>query len=612
MIKPLELLAPARDADTARAAIAAGADAVFIGGPAFGARAAAGNDTAAIQDLCAYAHRFAVKIHLTLNTLLTDAEIQPAQDLIYAAKEAGVDALIVQDPAVFTLDIPAGLELHVSTQCNADTVDKLKFYAALGCAQAVLPREFSLAEIKECHAACPDLRLEVFAAGALCVGQSGICHISELMTGRSANRGECAQICRLPMTLIGPDGREIKTGHLLSLKDNLALERLEDLIAAGVSSFKLEGRLKDPLYVTNLTAAFSERLDAFIAEHPQYCRSSLGRSVHHFVPAPEKTFNRGFTSAYLDGSNDKLYADKTPKSAGVPIGQVSGVKPLGQGMVLTLKLNPGVKLTNGDACTYFAPNGELMGFRINAVQSQQSGTAQVQLSQRCSIKAHTALRRNVDAAFERELKHKNACVRTLDLKCQLEFKDGRAVVSYQDARGRLGQAEGAVLPPVPENPPLSEDLICAKSRRCQDAGCRVTEVKITGAEQACLPVSAFNELRRAAFADYVIKAQLPAANAPTFKLPDPLPRYPLPEIDRRLILNQRALEFYRKAGAQPCAADAPELRTVMTCRNCLIKNYARCFREGGRVQGYKLRIGRQLFTLRCRCRECRMEILADA
>lgn len=606
--KLLELLAPARDLTVAKAAIAAGADAIFIGGPALGARAAASNQMTEIAALCQYAHRFGVRIHLTLNTLLYDDELALAQDLILQAAKCGVDALIVQDPAIFTLNIPPTLELHASTQCNIDSIAKLKFYADLGCAQAVLPRELSLSEIAAFHQAVPQIRLEVFVAGALCVGQSGICYISEKMTGRSANRGACAQICRLPMALISPQGKVIKAGHLLSLKDNLALEDVPALIAAGVSSFKIEGRLKDELYVKNQCAAFNQKLNDFIATHQDYSRSAIGKVTVGFKPDVRKTFNRGFTDAYLSGSNEKLYADKSPKFIGESCAQVVGVKTQGRGMSLRLQLKPGVSLHNGDAFTYFAADGALQGFRVNRIVALSPTQVQAELNGKVALQAPTILRRNVDSAFEKELLAPRSAWRQVELCCSLKVQDNLLTICYYDVLNRKGQAQHAL---TVSGDPLSQALMAEKCRRVGMQDYVVGKVLMDDTLQVPLALSTFNQVRRAAFDNYLEAASKLAPRAAPFVLPDPLPALNVRSIDPRLCLNARTRDFYAKLGLTLDATDSPSTRVLMTCRNCLIKNYARCFKEGGSVQGFKLKIGARMFKLRCLCRDCRMQILED-
>ena len=332
--RKLELLSPAKNVEIGIAAITAGADAVYIGGPSYGARSAAGNSIEEIATLCSFAHRFGAHVYMTVNTLLYDNEIEGVERMIGEARNAGVDGIIVQDPAVLSMSTVQDLELHCSTQMNIDTVEKARFAQELGFSQIVVPREFSLDEIKAFTSALPNMRFEVFVSGAMCVSVSGVCFISELMTDRSANRGSCAQICRLPMDLYHHDRKAAKdnpelkdellaSGHLLSMKDNLRLHELEDLVEAGASSFKIEGRLKDRDFVVNQVAAFRERLDKIIDNsNGRYERASIGVSKRTFVPDLTKTFNRGFTSALVHGDNSDMINTKTPKSLGELMGEV--------------------------------------------------------------------------------------------------------------------------------------------------------------------------------------------------------------------------------------------------------------------------------------------------
>ena len=397
----LELLAPAKNLEVGQAAILAGADAVYIGGPTFGARAAAGNSMEDITALCAFAHRFGARVYLTVNTLVYDNELFEVEKLIGEARVAGVDALIVQDPALLSMPTLRDMEIHASTQMNVDTLEKVDFCRALHFSQIVLPREFDLEQITAFSKARPDVRYEVFISGAMCVSVSGICYISEYMTNRSANRGACAQICRLPMELyrnpsrrtaasvavvanastaktkIAAEPQLIAEGHLLSMKDNLRLYELEDLVQAGASSFKIEGRLKDRDYVVNQVAAFRERLDKIIAAAPdKYRRASIGTCSREFVPDVNKTFNRGFTSSYLQGSNEGLVDIRTPKSLGEELGKVVAVK----GTTIELKLNPASTastiLSNGDSFTFFNEAGELTGFRTNRIVDAATARSQ--------------------------------------------------------------------------------------------------------------------------------------------------------------------------------------------------------------------------------------------
>lgn len=618
MAVKLELLAPARDIETAKAAIAAGADAVFIGGPDFGARAAAGNSIADIAKLVHYAHRFGCRVHVTLNTLLYDDELDCVQDLIFSYNEAGVDALIVQDPAIFGMEIPQGLELHASTQCNVDSLEKLLFYRSLGFSQVVLPRETSVKEIKRWHQKCEDIRLEAFVAGSLCVGQSGICYISELLTGRSANRGECAQLCRLPMELISPEGRTIKDGHLLSLKDNLALQQLPELIKAGVTCFKIEGRLKNKDYVANLTAAFSDKLDEVIAKMPGYTRLAKGRFTRTFTPDPRRTFNRGFTSAYLSGSNDWLYNLRTPKSFGMKIGRVFSCRDEGRGSRIKVDTVPGVELSNGDGLTFFKDDGELSGFRASKTENVESDpkllkpVSFISTENPVELKKGTDLYRNHDTKFIQSILAPKSMIRRMPLNVLLKFSKDRMVLSVTDALERSTVMMQPISDEIKGDEPLSKEVLVNKCSKCPDPDFVVEKVEILDQNLACVPISLVNELRRRVLNHYIANVQDCRANwrVRVVRSSEQVP-YPEKTVDSRLVLNAKSRAFYESEGVKIVDYGRRNKRVLMTCRNCLIKNFAVCSKKGGKVRGYKLRIGDRLFGLETDCLHCRMKIVEE-
>ena len=361
--RKIELLAPAKDLTCGLEAIRHGADAVYIGAPKFGARAAAANSGEDIRTLCDYAHLYGARVYVALNTILTDDELAEAERMIWELWRAGADALIVQDMGITQLDLPP-IPLHASTQTDNRTVEKVRFFEQAGFTQVVLARELTLDEIREI-AAETTVPLEVFVHGALCVSYSGQCYLSEALSGRSANRGACAQYCRLPYTLVDADGTKIAgPKHLLSLKDMNRSDRLEALLDAGVSSLKIEGRLKDVTYVKNVTAYYRRCLDAILSRRPEYVRSSFGRSVYTFEPNPEKSFNRGFTPFFLDGRRADVTAFDTPKSLGEPVGRVKALKGKSAFTVAGTKV-----LHNGDGLAFFNRRGELEGLRVNRVEA---------------------------------------------------------------------------------------------------------------------------------------------------------------------------------------------------------------------------------------------------
>lgn len=387
----IELLSPAKDLDCGIEAIKHGADAVYIGAPKFGARAAAGNSIEDIKKLCEYAHFYQAHIYVALNTILTDKELDEAEKMIWQIYEAGADALIVQDMGITQLHLPP-IALHASTQTDNRTVEKVKFLEEAGFKQVVLARELSLQEITTI-AQQTTVPLEVFVHGALCVSFSGQCYLSAAMCGRSANRGECAQYCRLPYTLIDANGAVIASNkHLLSLKDLNLSDNLESLMDAGVSSFKIEGRLKDVAYVKNITAYYRKKIDEILARRDEFRRPSFGNSTYFFEPVPEKSFNRGFTTYFLNGRNKDITAFDSPKSLGEIIGKVKDIK----GKVIAVSGHK--QLNNGDGLAFFNKQGELEGFRVNRADANK-----IQPFEMPEIAVNTLLYRNFDAKFEQQM-----------------------------------------------------------------------------------------------------------------------------------------------------------------------------------------------------------------
>ena len=323
-MRALELLAPAKNLKYGIAAIDHGADAVYIGAPRFGARAAVGNSIEDIRRLCDYAHPFGVKVYVTVNTIIYDQEIEETRLLLKDLETVGVDAILIQDMAVFQMLRGSSIGLHASTQTDNRTPEKVRWLRNIGFSRAVLARELSIEEIADIHRAVPDMELEVFVHGALCVSYSGICYASQYCFGRSANRGECAQFCRMKFSLQDAEGREVEHDrYMLSLKDMNQSDHILDLIEAGASSFKIEGRLKDISYVKNVTAAYSQRLNEIIRRFPDlYCRNSRGVCHYTFTPDLRKTFNRGYTTYFLKGRQPDIASFDTPKAMGEYVGVV--------------------------------------------------------------------------------------------------------------------------------------------------------------------------------------------------------------------------------------------------------------------------------------------------
>lgn len=424
-MKFLELLAPARNADIGIAAIDCGADAVYIAGPAFGARQAAGNSMEDIRRLTEYAHRFGARIFLTLNTILFDNELAEAERLLAEAKDAGVDAIIAQDLAVWKLtDLP----VHASTQCAIRTPEKARLYEGIGASRLVLEREMSLDQIRAIRSSV-DCELEFFVHGALCVCYSGQCYMSERIAGRSANRGECIQACRSLYDLVDGSGNVlVRNKALLSLKDYNLKDRLKDLAEAGICSFKIEGRLKNISYVRNVVRAYSLALDELVAANPgKYRRVSFGRSEGGFTPDLAKTFNRGYTQLFLDGKRSGNWSSMdAPKSIGEEVGTVVSIAPMRQNfsngkrpseenITITLRMkNPGDRLQNGDGFSFLSKGrGEIVGFRGDVCQWNRITCRNV-----TGLYPGAKLYRNLSNAFEKELES-NLPVRTIPVSVDI-------------------------------------------------------------------------------------------------------------------------------------------------------------------------------------------------
>ena len=430
MAKPahIELLAPARDADIAIAAIDHGADAVYMGASHHGARADATNTLDDVRRACDYAHQFGARIYATVNTLVYNDELKEVEHLVHDLYNIGVDALIVQDMALLRLDLPP-IALHASTQCDLRTPEKARFLEALGFSKLVMARELTLDEIAAIRRVTT-VPLEAFVHGALCVSYSGRCAISQVLKGRSANRGECAQLCRLPYDLVDGKGHVIVEGkHLLSLRDMARHDRLEQMMAAGVSSFKIEGRLKDVGYVKNVVAYYRRAIDKIINRYPdRYRRASFGKEEFTFEPALEKSFNRGFTHYFLDDrrphDSTSMASIDTPKSQGEPLGKVTRCS----GNTLTISTR--AALANGDGLSYYDAQGVFTGARVN----RAVGSGTVLLRERAAIPRGTFIYRTADKAFN-DLLAKPSASRTIAVSAELRYTGGMLSLTLDDERG---------------------------------------------------------------------------------------------------------------------------------------------------------------------------------
>ena len=419
----LELLAPAKNKSIGIAAIDCGADAVYIAGPKFGAREAAGNSISDIAELVAYAHKFGAKVFMVINTILYEEELPQVQETIRQAHEIGCDAIIVQDLAILGMELPP-IELYASTQTNIRTVEQARFLESLGFSRLILARELSLQQIAAIKEAT-DVPLESFIHGALCVSYSGQCYLSQKITGRSANRGCCAQACRSYYTLIDSTGREVKGPDgaplvkdtpILSLKDFNLSSRIPELVKAGITSFKIEGRLKNESYIRNTVLLYRRKIDQFLEQNPQYCRASYGRCIGGFEPNPKATFNRDYTTLFIDGKRGKWHSKDGAKYLGEFIGTVTGTGTNKYGQLhFTYKAaNSGNTLNNGDGLCFVTPKGEILGARANTCNGSMVATTET-----LSVAAGSKLYRNYNILFEKEME-KNPPRRTILVNLKMQ------------------------------------------------------------------------------------------------------------------------------------------------------------------------------------------------
>ena len=602
--RPIELLAPAKTADIGIEAVLHGADAVYIGGPCFGARAAAANSVNDIARLVDFAHRYEARVYVTLNTLLYDDELKPAERLIAELYRVGVDALIVQDMGVLRLDIPP-IALHASTQTDNRTVEKVRFLYDAGFSRVVLARELSGEQIRTIAEMVP-VELEVFVHGALCVSYSGQCYLSRALSGRSANRGECAQYCRLPYTLLDADRRPlIRDKHLLSLKDMNRTDRLEALLDAGATSLKIEGRLKELSYVKNVTAWYRRRLDEIFERRPEYRAVSSGRVELSFEPMPQKSFNRGFTRYFFDGRPDKdMGSPDTPKSLGEPVGRVVQVR----GSVLKIQ-GSGV-LHNGDGLCFLNKKGVFEGFRVNRVED-----AVVYPFEKLNISSGTLLYRNYDRLFEQALQKKSA-QRRIPVDLQLyEIQDGFAL-KITDNSGRStvvardwGKEEARTSQIENQKAQLS---------RLGDTCFEARSVDVLCSKEYFLPASLLADLRRETVDRMMLVRRL--SYRPSRRREEGSALYPVSELDYLgNVSNASARAFYQAHGVKKIApayeCEPVEGVALMFTRFCLKRQWGRCPRENVRPQGGSvwkeplfLQYRDTLLRLVFDCRLCQMRL----
>lgn len=606
-MRTIELLAPARDAATAIAAIEHGADAVYIGGPDHGARAAATNTVEDIRRVAEYGRRFGAKVYVTLNTLVYDSEIEGVERLVGGLYHAGVDALIVQDLSLLKMKLPP-IDLHASTQCDIRDTVRARFLRDCGFSRVVVAREMGADGIAELHRELPDVEIEAFVHGALCVSYSGDCRASLYATGRSANRGECAQVCRMAFSLVDGEGKTvIADKHLLSLRDMNRSESLEAMIDAGVTSFKIEGRLKDTAYVKNTVAAYRRMLDAIIDRRDDLQRASAGRTRILFEPDLRRSFNRGFTPYFLNAGDAaaKIANFDSPKSIGVRVGTVAADS---KGRTVAVRTTE--KLNNGDGLVFFDRQGRLDGFRVNRAEP-----GRVIAARDVSIKAGTPIYRNRDTARDAMLAG-NTARRTIDITMKLRrIGDDRLCLDV--SLPELGLAATSAL--TAELKPSRTSQLEARRRvliKTGDTPFVVTDLEDTAGD-IFMPASQIVALRRRAISRLLTALAVKSRR----RLRRP---FSSPRVERRLplsanVANRLARELYAEAGARDIS-DAAELRprhgegnVAMTCRYCLRRELDACLKTpaGEKLCGpLKLTTASGIsFILDFDCKNCMMRLL---
>ncbi|MBP5687515.1 MAG: U32 family peptidase [Muribaculaceae bacterium] len=604
--RKIELLAPAKNEEIGIEAIKHGADAVYIGANAFGARSQAGNDIDAIKRLTDFAHQFDARIYCTVNTIIYDHELKEVEDMIHGLYRAGVDALIVQDMALLRLDIPP-IALHASTQCDIRTPEKAQFLEKMGFSQLVLARELSLEEIKGISNTVK-VPIEGFCHGALCVSYSGRCQISQALKGRSANRGECAQFCRLSYDLEDSDGNKLmKSKHLLSLRDFNASDRLQQMIEAGISSFKIEGRLKDVDYVKNVVAYYRQALDKIIANDDTLERSSAGMSSFTFTPSLAKSFNRSFTHYFIDGRHPKngikMASIHTPKSQGEYVGKVATAS----GNVITLNSN--ASFVNGDGLSYIDSNGNYDGFRVNKVVGNK-----LFLKEKCNVKPGDSVYKTYDKAFSYILA-KPSAKRTIDLDFTLWTAGNRLCLKACDERGCMA-THSITLDSAPEaaKQPQAERQRQVLSK-LGDTIFALRDCDIRG--DFFIPASVLTQLRRETIA-LLERTHKIAYQSDLRRNEDKSATFPYQNLaSADNVANHITEQFYHEHGvtgiepAIECDNSQPKQgQPLMTTRYCLRRELGACLKEGGSKLPTPLflRNGKTLLRVNCDCSRCEMTI----
>ena len=605
--RKIELLAPAKNLECGIGAIDHGADAVYIGAPRFGARAAAGNSLEDIAELVKYAHLYNARIYVTLNTILKDEELEDTEKLVWDLYRIGVDALIVQDMGLLSLNLPP-IPLHASTQMDNRNAEKVKFLADAGFRQVVLARELSLEQIRKIHEAVPQTPLEVFVHGALCVSYSGQCYVSQHCFGRSANRGECAQFCRLAFDMVDADGKMmVQNKHLLSLKDLNQSEELEKLLDAGASSFKIEGRLKDVAYVKNVTACYRQKLDAIFKRRKEFIRASSGSVKLAFKPQLDKSFTRGFTNYFLFERSKDIFSFDTPKSLGEEMGYVKEIR--GNYIIVA-----GVKpFNNGDGICYLDERGKLKGLRINRVENNKLFPA----GEMQRIKQRTVLYRNSDQEFEKLMQRKSA-ERKLGVSIALtenNFGFTLTLTDEDDVQVSIALEREKELARTPQTENIKTQLA-----KLGNTPFEAERIDVDLKDNWFLPSSVIAEARREAV-EKLLSARRMNYRQEIFTLPKTDHAFPQSELTYLgNVMNEGAMSFYQHHGVTriaPAFEKRPASDAVlMFCKHCLRYSMGCCpvrhkekspFRE----PYYLVSGDGKRFRLEFDCKRCQMKVLID-
>ncbi|MEG1642872.1 MAG: U32 family peptidase [Bacteroidales bacterium] len=598
----IELLSPAKNASIAKEAILHGADAVYIGAPKYGARSAAGNTVEDIASLVEYAHQYKAKIYVTLNTIIKDEELEEVTEMIHHLYKAGVDALIIQDMGIFRLDIPP-IPLHASTQCDNTTPEKVRFLQEIGCTQVVLARELTINQIKDI-AENTSVPLEVFVHGSLCVSYSGRCYLSRALSGRSANRGECAQCCRLPYDLSDADGQILIQGkHLLSLKDMNRGTYIEQLLDAGVTSFKIEGRLKDAEYVKNTTTYYRHILDDILSRRPEYVRSSSGKSVVTFIPDPIKSFNRGFIPYFSDeASFSNIASVDTPKSVGEEIGRIETISDR------FIVADTEKELHNGDGLCYMSSDGNFSGFRINRTEGKKIYPADMP-----KLEKGYLLRRNYDIEFEKQLSVATA-ERKIAVDIELTCHGNKLKIKLTDEDNIEASSE-YTLPSVEESRTPQEENQRRQLSKLGGTPYTLNSIILVGTQKLFITASQLNALRRE------VVENLTAVRLSSYKAEVSPARktavFPNDKLTYEAnILNHKAVEFYRACGVkelQPAYEESPQPNVpLMTTRYCIKREFGQCPKQHPSKpwrEPLYLQNGNTNLRLEFNCSKCLMSVV---